>query len=344
MKRLFALALAGIMTLSLVACGGSKKEETKEEAKAESVELKIHCDYTEDHPTAQLLAEFCEKVNADTNGTLTIKPYYAGALGDYTTVFDEVAQGSIDMTFGCTSVTYGQIFNLWNMPYLAPTWESAIEMFGPGSYMDTVTKELCDEIGMTMLGFHLVGAGGLAATKMPANWETFGADHEILIRVPNSDTQTIPLSDMGYNIQAINWSELFTAVQTGVVDGFVGGHPPAVYDQFRDVVKYYLQINNFFEVACIGINKATFESLSAEQQTALQEGAVWVFNESCVRGEEVENEYLQKLEDYGIEVIKPEAAVLEELAAQCREISWPKIKASFQNDEIFDGLVASLAE
>lgn len=53
--------------------------------------LKIHCDYTEDHPASQLLAQFCDRVSEATNGTVTVKPYYAGALGDYTTVFDEVA-------------------------------------------------------------------------------------------------------------------------------------------------------------------------------------------------------------------------------------------------------------
>ena len=80
MKRLFTLLLAGVMVLGLVACGGSKESASTAEPEAKPVELKIHCDYTEDHPTAQLLAEFCQKVNEDTNGSLTIKPYYAGAL------------------------------------------------------------------------------------------------------------------------------------------------------------------------------------------------------------------------------------------------------------------------
>lgn len=346
MKRRLAFLMSCMMLVSLLAgCGSSGSDSTGEGGESsgeESVTLKIHCDYTEDHPTSQLLAEFCEKVNQDTNGTVTIKPYYAGALGDYTTVFDEVAQGSIDMTFGCNSVTYGQALNIWNMPYLAPTWEDAAEIYAPDSYVSTTMKELCDEIGIELLSLHFVGAGGLAATKMPKDWETWGVDHDFLLRVPNADTTTLPMTAMGYRVQTVNWSELFTAVQTGVVDGFVGGHPPACYDQFRDVIKYYIQINNFFEVATISINKATFEKLSEDQQAALKAAAEWAYEESVARGEETENEYLQLMEDYGIEVIKPDEEILNSFAEHCRAEVWPELRDSIDNDEVFDGLMASL--
>ena len=50
------------------------------------------------------------------------------------------------------------------------------------------------------------------------------------------------------------------------------------------------------------------------------------------------------MEDYGIEVVKPDAAVLEAFATSCREEVWPELRASIDNDEVFDGLMASLAE
>ena len=120
--------------------------------------------------------------------------------------------------------------------------------------------------------------------------------------------------------------------------------PLTCYEQFRDVIKYYIQINNFFESAAIGINKDLFDSLSERQQKALQDAALWVFNESIARGEEEEDEYMQKMADYGIEVIKPDAEILDGWAAKCREEVWPQLKESVNNDEIFDGLVASLSE
>ena len=193
----------------------------------ESVTLRIHCDYNEEHPVSQQLAAFCERVNENSNGTITIRPYYAGALGDYTTVFDEVAQGSIDMTFGCNSTTFGQALNIWNMPYLATTWDDAAELYAPGSYISDTMAQLCDEVGVKLLGPAPGGRRRFGRHQDgPRTGDTWGVDHDFLLRVPNADTSTLPMLAMGYRIQSINWSELFTALQTGVVDGFIGGHPP----------------------------------------------------------------------------------------------------------------------
>lgn len=346
MKRGIALLLSGLMLIGTLAGCGSKSDSSSGSSSGsgeeKSVTLKMHCDYTEDHPSSQLLAQFCQRVSDATDGTVTIKPYYAGSLGDYTTVFDEVAQGSIDMTWGCNSSTFGEALNIWNMPYLAATWDEAAEVFAPDSYVGTTMASLCDEVGIKLLGLHLIGAGSLAATKLPKDWETWGVDHDFLLRVPPADTVVLPMTAMGYRGQTVNWSELFTAVQTGVVDGFVGGHPPAVYDQFRDVIKYCIQFNNFFEVATISINKNTYSKLSEKQQAALEEAATWAFNESVATGEDTENEYLQKMSDYGIEVIKPDASVLQNFAEHCRTEVWPELRSTIDNDEVFDGLMESL--
>ena len=361
MKKLLALVLTCIMLTSVLAgCGGSSSggsssggnpsggstSDSKGGSGSEekSVTLRINNDYAENSPSGKLLAEFCQRVSDATDGTVTIKPYYSGALGDYVTVFEEVSKGSIDMTFNSIPVTFGEVFGITGLPYLASTWDEAAKVYASGGYLDTTMKELCGGVGVELLSLYMVGAGGLAASKMPSNWETWGAEHDILIRVPNADLHRIPMEAMGYRTQGVNWAELFTAVQTGVVDGFVGGHPAACYEQFRDVIKYYSQINNFFESAAIGINKDLFDSLSERQQKALQDAALWVFNESISRGEAEEDEYMQMMSDYGIEVIKPDPEILESWAKSCREEVWPQLKESIQNDEIFDALVASLSE
>jgi len=345
MKKFVTMLMALAMLVGcLTGCGSSSASSGSGSAAAgsssgeKSVTLKIHCDYTEDHPTAKLLQEFCDRVSADTNGSLTIKPYFAGALGDYSTVFDEVVQGSIDMTFGAPSTTYGNVFGISLFPYLATSWDNASTVFGDGSFLLTTMQKACKDQGVNLLAVQCVGTGCLASSKMPTNWDVWGADKGILCRVPNADYMSIPTKAMGYNVQSINWSELFTAMQTGVVDGFVGGHPPAVYDQFRDVVKYVIQINNFFECGFIAINQKTFDKLSADQQQALQTEAKWAFQESCTRGAATEQEYLQKLSDYGIKVIVPDQSVLDDFAKHCREEVWPQLK-DLLGDDIYNGMV-----
>lgn len=334
---ILAAALGGVLT----GCGSSEKAVSSGDgAAAGPVTLKIHCDYTEEHPSAKILAQFIEKVETGTNGEVKIQPFYAGALGDYTTVFDEVAKGSIDMTWGCASSTYGEVFNLPVFQYLASNWEEAREAFGPESFVYSTMEEECDKIGIKLLSLHCTGAGGLASTKMPKDWETWGVDHGILLRVANTEITSVPIQEMGYRVQGINWSELFTAVQTGVVDGFVGAHPPICYDQFRDVIKYYIQINNFFDVATISIHGETFEKLTKEQQEVLKSAALWAFEESIKVGQEEEQRYMDMMQDYGIEVIRPSEEVLNGFAEKCRETAWPKLKDSI-GEELYNQLVES---
>ena len=45
---------------------------------------------------------------------------------------------------------------------------------------------------------------------------------------------------------------------------------------------------------------------------------------------------------YGIEVIKPDESVLQDFADHCRTEVWPELRSSINNDEVFDGLMASL--
>lgn len=338
MKKTLSIVLCAVMILSLLAgCGGSSGSGGSGKS-AEVKTFKIHCDYVESHPVSQQLAQFCKMVEEKTNGSLIIKPYYAGQLGDYSTCFDEVAEGSLEMTFGMCSETYGAQVNITNFPYLAPTWEDALKVFAPDAYVPTFLKEFLAEHNITVLAMHCVGAGSLATNKEPKDFETWGTNKECLIRVPNAKIVYSVFQDMGYQTQGINWSELFTAVQTGVVDGFVGGHPPAVYEQFRDVVKYVYQINNFFEMAPVAINTDIYNSLTDTEKQALQEAANWVFEDSVSSGEAVENEYLQKLADYGITVVKPDPELLRSWAEKTREEVWPGLKDELGED-VYNGLI-----
>lgn len=355
MKKLTALVLALLMSLAcFTGCGSNSSsngtaagsstaapaENTNEE---KNVTLRIHCDFTEDHPTSVLLQEFCDHVYEETNGTLTIQPYWASALGDYTVVFDEVVQGSIDMTFSCPSTTYGDAFNIGVLPYLAQNWDELAILMGKDSFVYQTTDAACDEIGVKLLGMHSTGAGVLATTKEVTDYGTWGTPKGVLIRVPNADYFSIPFQKMGYNTQGINWSEIFTSLQTGVIDGFVGGQAAGVYDQFRDICKYVYYINNFYEIALTAINKATFESLSENQQNALIKWSDWVYEENCKRGPELEQETMQKLADYGVNVVVPTDEEIKNLTDGCRTEVWPELVDSMIGEGGYDNLVAYLA-
>ena len=356
MKKTVALILALVLVVALFSGCGSSSSAPASSAPAansgadsnaapeeKSVTLRIHCDFNEDHPTSILLQEFCDHVYEETNGTVTIQPYWASLLGDYTVVFDEVVQGTIDMTFSCPSTTYGNKFNIGVLPYLAADWDELAKMMNPDSFIFKTTYDACDEIGVKLLAMHSTGAGVLATTKEVTDYGTWGTPKGILIRVPNADYFSIPFQKMGYNTQGMNWTDIFNSLQTGVIDGFVGGQAAGVYDQFRDVCTHVYYINNFYEIAMVAINKATFESLSESQQAALSKWANWVYEENCKRGPELEKETMQKLADYGLTIVVPTDEELQNLSKGCREEVWPDLVDSMIGEGGYDALMEYLA-
>jgi hypothetical protein len=89
---------------------------------------------------------------------------------------------------------------------------------------------------------------------------------------------------MGYSIQGINGSELFTAVQTALLTDSVGGHPPVVYDQFRDRNRLCNPVDQLLRGRLHSHQRRYLQQPVREQQEALQTEAKWAFEESAARG------------------------------------------------------------
>lgn len=53
--------------------------------------------------------------------------------------------------------------------------------------------------------------------------------------------------DMGFSETTISYADLYTALQTGVVDGWTGGMPQLNYTDFKDVINHYVHYNMFAE-------------------------------------------------------------------------------------------------
>lgn len=60
--------------------------------------------------------------------------------------------------------------------------------------------------------------------------------------------------------------DLFTALQTGIVDGSYGNGPEVVYLQFRDVIKSYIPIRAQSDIFFLVVNKDAFEDIDAKDQ------------------------------------------------------------------------------
>jgi TRAP-type C4-dicarboxylate transport system substrate-binding protein len=213
---------------------------------------------------------FSETLKETSGGKIKTKIYPASALGDYTVVQERVGLGAVDMACQPPASAADKRFQVVYFPYMVKSWEQARKNYSPGAPLRKVVADLYAEQGIHLLAAWPVYFGGVALNREPVSPGDPAAAKGIKLRVPPMKTFQLLADNTGYLGTPIPFSDAFTAVQTGVVDGVIGSGAEGYYASFRDVTKYYIPQNTHFEVWYLIINKKSFEKMPYDQQLYLQ--------------------------------------------------------------------------
>jgi len=269
--------------------------------------------------------KFAEDVNAATNGKVKVKIYAASALGNYTTVQERISVGAVDMAVQPPSASGDKRFQIVYFPYLTKDWTQAKKTYRPGSPLRNAISDLYAKQDIKVLAAWPGYFGGFALNKEANKMSEPGVDKGVKIRAPGMKSFQLMAEKMGFIPAPIPFSEAFTAVQTGVVDGVVGSGAEGYYASFRDVTKYYIPMNTHFEMWYLIINAGTFADLSDEEKMGLEKASAefearrWETAES----DQAANE--KKLADYGAKIVPVSDAQRDKLQSLVRKEVWPVI-------------------
>ena len=331
MKKFLALILALVMSMSLIACGGNDAAEeapaddgAAEEEVVEPITLRVAVQQNEDHETCKAVRRIAEKVEAETNGGLILDIYSDSVLGDYTAVFDEVRMGTIDMAVQSFSGEYDPAFEIGYLPYLVTNYDEAKLVLAEGSNTYNMIADKCTENGLTFLGYFVEGFVQVGMVKPVDNMGDPNAEKTTLVRCPAIESGRLAMECQGFPTVTIPYADLYTAMQTGVCDGWLGGTAELNYVGFRDVIKYLYVVNQQMENNSGIINTDAFNALPAEYQTALVEAFREESAASFGRAADTDAANMQKLADYGIEIIEMSQDELNALADKVRTETWEK--------------------
>jgi TRAP-type C4-dicarboxylate transport system substrate-binding protein len=271
------------------------------------------------------LRAFSTAVAEATGGDVNINLFPASALGDYTTVQERISVGAIEMATQPAATAADRRMQISSFPYLAGNWDQARAVYGPGGVVREVMAGLYQEQGITMLAAYPVYFGGIALNvdnPNPGSTDPNG----IKVRVPGIKSFQLTGEALGYIPSPIPFSEAFTAVQTGVVDGVIGSGAEGYYASFRDVTKTYIPANTHFEVWYMIISNDSLLELSVEDQAALKEQAAEFEATRWEVAEADQGRNEQRLVDeLGATVAKLSANELAAMAAKARAEIWPAV-------------------
>ncbi|MGL4485115.1 MAG: TRAP transporter substrate-binding protein DctP, partial [Anaerovoracaceae bacterium] len=268
--RVILLAFTLVLAIGIFAACGSGGGDG-EYSTDNPLKLRLASDAPDEHIATGLNNDLCKMIEEKTEGRVTMQYFPGSQLGSYETVFEEVVKGTIDAAQITVPDALDKKLGAAYLPYYATSFDQAKELYGPESVMFKTFAELTAKNDVQFLGFVLEGFIGMATVKEPKNVFEPGAKKGIKIRVPAMDTFRIAQEDLGYNVQTITYAEVPTAIQTKVVDGWIGGTPNINYAWVGDTIKQMYVNYIHAEATSYVLSDATLAKMTPEDQEIVKQ-------------------------------------------------------------------------
>jgi len=210
--------------------------------------------------------EFAKKVFEGTNGRIQIDVFSGGVLGDWTEIFEMVQRGTIEMSMAQANANFDPQLNLaYYFPYIVTNAKEAQKVYGPDGWAYKIIQDLWAKHNIKALAVVPIGMSGVSLNKVPEKFAEPGASHGLKVRVMPIKPCEWTYEALGYIATPIPYAEAYSAIQTGIADGQMGG-PPFQAWQFKDVNKVWIQYNDYFESWWFAINMDLWNKISKEDQ------------------------------------------------------------------------------
>ena len=243
---------------------------------------------------------FKEQVEERSNGALKVDIFPHGQLGSDRQMIDGVRFGVIDIEMSGLNNFTGFLPEAaaFTLPFMFPTREAAYKVLD-GDVGQGISAKL-EPFGIKGLGFPENGYRNVSNNKGPVK---VPADLDGLrMRVNNSIALNDMFSLLGANPQQIPVSELYTALETGVVDA--QDHPIGVVSSFKfyEVQKYLTLTQHAYSPLALVMSLEKFDQLAADEQKIITEVAAEAVAMQRKLAVEKEEEMIKSLEAEGMKV------------------------------------------
>ena len=308
MKRVLVLFLCLIMVVSFTACNSTPKEPEgtgdADGGAAESVTLKAAHSVAETHPYHLGLVKFKELVEERTDGKINIELYSNAVLGDERACIEGLQMGTLDIAVSSTGPlgNFEQDFLVLDLPYLFKDVTHARTVLD-----SPIGEELMaslDNIGIVGAAFWENGFRNVTNSKRPIN--ALADMNGLKLRTMENEVHMAAFKTFGVDPTPMAWSEVFTSLQTGALDG--QENPIAIiHAQQLNTVQDYLAItNHVYSPSALLISKITMSDLSEENQKILIEAAKEAGNYERELLSSMEVDQLKELEEAGMTITRPD--------------------------------------
>jgi tripartite ATP-independent transporter DctP family solute receptor len=296
--KLILVLVVGCLLLS--GCAGQQETGGEEEQKVEPITLVATHVLEMDHPLQKGFEKFKELVEERTDGQIQIEIYSSAVLAEESEALKALQDGTIDITSVSAAPVTGFVkeFMACDLPFLFANYEEAWSFYeGP---VGDLLLEKAGEVGLVGLAWWENGFRNFTNNVRPiASPEDMRG---LKIRTMASPVHMASVRALGADPTPIDFGELYTALQQGVVDGQENPIPNIYTSRFHEVQKYLTLSNHFHDPSPTFISAKTWAKLTSEQQQIMKEAALEAGAYMRQLVKEDAEALTEKLREEGIEV------------------------------------------
>ena len=227
-------------------------------------------------PMDKALHMMREHVEAATGGKVTIEIFPNMQLGGEVEMIKQVLTGSLDITSPSNAplTNFVPALKIFDMPFLFRDEAHMIKVLRGPVLQDI--NEIVATSGIRLLGVFNVGVRHIMSNKPVRTMDDLKG---LKIRTMQSKYHMAAFNAFGANATPISYAELYSSLQTGVVDGAEAANTNYFEKKFYEVAPYWGQVGWTILTAPLIMSEKKFASLPSDVQQALLEGgniaAVW---------------------------------------------------------------------
>lgn len=239
-------------------------------AQAQSMVLKAADVHPAGYPNVVAVENMGKKLEAATQGRLKIQTFPGGVLGGEKEMIEQTQVGAINIlrtSLGPVGTVVPEV-NVFNMPFVFRSQDHMRAVIDGAIGDELLAKISASPAKLVAIGWMDGGSRSLY-TKKPVRTPADLKGQKI--RMMGNPLFVDTMNAMGGNGISMGYGEVFTALQTGVVDGAENNAPSFfTSNHYSTGAKYYTQTNHLIIPELLVVSKATWDKLSKDDQALLK--------------------------------------------------------------------------
>jgi TRAP-type transport system periplasmic protein len=282
-------------------------------ASAQAVKLSLGHGNPVGSPRHTAALKFAEVAKAKSGGRIEVTVAPSGQLGDDAAMVTAMRTGALDISANSQGAVANTVpeYAAFGMPFLFADLPQAWKiMDGP------VGKELADksaEKGLIVLGYWDNGIRHMSNNKRPlVKPEDLKG---LKMRTPPDSVTVDIMQSLGAEAQQIKFSELYVALQQGVVDGQENPLTNIASAKLNEVQKFITLTGHKYEMTPFLMSKRTWDRLSDGDRKAVQDAATEATTLQRKLSKEADDSLVAELKSKGVQIDNADKAAFQRATA-----------------------------